>query len=216
MPFAPRRRRSADDLPPEQQWTDRVPTHRMPRPAADDARVPPYGDPWAAPPPSDPWTPPPPRSQPWPPAPPSEPWAPPPPERRRPDTRRRRGGVPPQDEPQGRKRRQLRRRIGRFLVVAFLVHALVLLSLRWIDPPTTAFMLASDQGAIQQSVPVEHVSRNFLAAVIAHDYFAAPRATFIVAELYRHVLPVATDSGSRLAIVTLEIVRIREEDAVLV
>jgi monofunctional glycosyltransferase len=169
MPFAPRRRRSADDFPPEQQWTDRVPTHRMPRPAADDARVPPYGDPWAAPPPSDPWTPPPPRSQPWPPAPPSEPWAPPPPERRRPDTRRRRGGVPPQDEPEGRKRRRLRRRIGRFLVVAFLVHALVLLSLRWIDPPTTAFMLASDEGAIQQSVPVEHVSRNFLAAVIAHE-----------------------------------------------
>ena len=169
MPFAPRRRRSADDFPPEQQWTDRVPTHRMPRPAADDARVPPYGDPWAAPPPSDPWTPPPPRSQPWPPAPPSEPWAPPPPERRRPDTRRRRGGVPPQDEPQGRKRRRLRRRIGRFLVVAFLVQALVLLSLRWIDPPTTAFMLANTEGAIQQSVPVEHVSRNFLAAVIAHE-----------------------------------------------
>ena len=150
MPFAPRRRRSADDSP-EQQWTDRVPTLRMPRPAADDARVPPYGDPRATPPPL------------------SDPWAPPPPERRRPDARRRGDGVPPQDEPQRRKRRRLRRRIGRFLVVAFLVQAVVLLSLRWIDPPTTAFMLANDQGAIQQSVPVEHVSRNFLAAVIAHE-----------------------------------------------
>ena len=54
------------------------------------------------------------------------------------------------------------------MVVAFLVHAVVLLSLRWVDPPTTAFMAANPNGAIQQSVPVEHVSRNFLAAVIAH------------------------------------------------
>ncbi|MGY1786900.1 transglycosylase domain-containing protein [Geodermatophilus sp. SYSU D00698] len=54
-------------------------------------------------------------------------------------------------------------------MTAFLLQALVLVSLRWIDPPTTAFMLANDRGAIQQSVPVEHVSRNFLAAVIAHE-----------------------------------------------
>ncbi|MGY1776215.1 transglycosylase domain-containing protein [Geodermatophilus sp. SYSU D00804] len=54
-------------------------------------------------------------------------------------------------------------------MIAFLLQALVLVSLRWIDPPTTAFMLANDQGAVQQSVPVEHVSRNFLAAVIAHE-----------------------------------------------
>jgi monofunctional biosynthetic peptidoglycan transglycosylase len=30
-------------------------------------------------------------------------------------------------------------------------------------------MAANDEGALQQSVPVEHVSRNFLAAVIAHE-----------------------------------------------
>ncbi|TFV62320.1 UNVERIFIED_ORG: glycosyl transferase [Bacillus sp. AZ43] len=51
---------------------------------------------------------------------------------------------------------------------------MVLLSLRWVDPPTTAFMLANPDGAIQQSVPVEHVSRNLLAAVIAHEDAALP------------------------------------------
>ncbi|NEM06126.1 glycosyl transferase [Geodermatophilus normandii] len=63
----------------------------------------------------------------------------------------------------------MRRRVGRGLLIAFVLQALVLLSLRWVDPPTTAFMLANDQGAVQQSVPVEYVSRNFLAAVIAHE-----------------------------------------------
>ena len=51
---------------------------------------------------------------------------------------------------------------------------LVVLSLRWVDPPTTAFMQANPDGAIQQSVPVEHVSRTFLAAVIAHKDSALP------------------------------------------
>jgi monofunctional biosynthetic peptidoglycan transglycosylase len=64
--------------------------------------------------------------------------------------------------------------VRRGLVVAFVLHLLVLVSLRWVDPPTTAFMLANDQGAVQQSVPVEHVSRNFLAAVIAHEDQALP------------------------------------------
>src|SRR3712207_8519842 len=44
-----------------------------------------------------------------------------------------------------------------------------MVSLRWVDPPTTAFMAANPNGALQQSVPIEHVSRNFLAAVIAHE-----------------------------------------------
>jgi monofunctional biosynthetic peptidoglycan transglycosylase len=55
------------------------------------------------------------------------------------------------------------------VVIAFRVQALLMLSLRWIDPPTTAFMAANPDGTIQQSVPVEHVSRNLLAAVIAHE-----------------------------------------------
>ncbi|WP_245177086.1 transglycosylase domain-containing protein [Geodermatophilus sp. DF01_2] len=55
------------------------------------------------------------------------------------------------------------------LTAVAVVQALVMLSLRWVDPPATAFMLANPDGAIQQSVPVEHVSRNFLAAVIAHE-----------------------------------------------
>jgi monofunctional biosynthetic peptidoglycan transglycosylase len=60
------------------------------------------------------------------------------------------------------------------LAVVTVVQALLVLSLRWVDPPTTAFMLANPDGAIQQSVPVEHVSRNFLAAVIAHEDAALP------------------------------------------
>ncbi|HYO36748.1 MAG TPA: transglycosylase domain-containing protein [Geodermatophilus sp.] len=59
--------------------------------------------------------------------------------------------------------------MARVLAVVFVLQALVMVSLRWVDPPTTAFMLANEQGAVQESVPVEHVSRNFLAAVIAHE-----------------------------------------------
>ncbi|TFV63845.1 glycosyl transferase [Geodermatophilus sp. DF01-2] len=68
-----------------------------------------------------------------------------------------------------RSRRRLVRRVVRVLTAVAVVQALVMLSLRWVDPPATAFMLANPDGAIQQSVPVEHVSRNFLAAVIAHE-----------------------------------------------
>jgi monofunctional biosynthetic peptidoglycan transglycosylase len=60
------------------------------------------------------------------------------------------------------------------VAVVLVVQALLMLSLRWIDPPTTAFMAANPDGAIQQSVPVEHVSRNLLAAVIAHEDQALP------------------------------------------
>ncbi|SDD30415.1 monofunctional biosynthetic peptidoglycan transglycosylase [Geodermatophilus telluris] len=144
MPVAPRRRRPPDDLPAGQRWTDRVPAGP---PAADD-RFPPHDGPLAAPPPPDPWAAPPPRSRPEPPAEPTGP---------------RRG-----------RSRRLRRRAVRVLLAAFVLQALVLVSLRWVDPPTTAFMLADEQGAVQQSVPVEHVSRWFLAAVIAHEDQALP------------------------------------------
>ena len=166
MPFLPRRRRRRHGPPDEQQWTDPVPTRRMPRPVADDQPVR-HGDPWAGSAPSDPWPTPPRRSRPW--ARPPVPEAAPPQAHPRPDTRRRRDAVPPPADPTPRKRHRLRRRAARLLVIAFLLQALVMLSLRWIDPPTTAFMQANEQGAVQQSVPVEHVSRNFLAAVIAHE-----------------------------------------------
>ncbi|HZH18628.1 MAG TPA: transglycosylase domain-containing protein, partial [Geodermatophilus sp.] len=68
-----------------------------------------------------------------------------------------------------RSRRTLVRRVAKVLAVGFVLQALVMVALRWVDPPTTAFMAANPDGAIQQSVPVEHVSRNFLAAVIAHE-----------------------------------------------
>lgn len=81
-------------------------------------------------------------------------------------------GAPPEpsrSRRSGRPRRRLLRRIARVVAVLAVVQALLVLSLRWIDPPTTAFMLANPDGSIQQSVPVEHVSRTFLAAVIAHE-----------------------------------------------
>lgn len=69
----------------------------------------------------------------------------------------------------GKPRRRLLRGFAKIVAVLVVVQALVVLSLRWVDPPTTAFMRANPDGAVQQSVPVEHVSRTFLAAVIAHE-----------------------------------------------
>ncbi len=157
MPFVPRRRPPVE--PPPQQWTDRVPTRRMPR----DPR-------WDAPPgPAEPWPPQPAHPPAYPPSayPPAGPDAPRPRERRRPFGRRGPAGPPEGRRP--RRRRGLLRRVARVLVIVFVVQALLVLSLRWIDPPTTAFMAANPGDPIQQSVPVEHVSRNLLAAVIAHE-----------------------------------------------
>ncbi|RBY88093.1 glycosyl transferase [Blastococcus sp. TBT05-19] len=100
-------------------------------------------------------------------------------DRRRPHDRDVRRPVPPAPL-RGRRRGRARRprrllaRIARVLAVLVVVQALLLLSLRWVDPPTTAFMAANPDGSIQQSVPVEHVSRTFLAAVIAHEDAALP------------------------------------------
>lgn len=145
MRFAPRRRPEA---PPELP-VDRVPTRRMPRPVPEDQWPPAQPQPWA-PPPSEP-------SQP----------------QRGPLLGRRRE-QPPQEVRRPRPRRRLSRRIARVVAVVLVVQGLLLLSLRWIDPPTTAFMAANPDGAIQQSVPVEHVSRNLLAAVIAHEDQSLP------------------------------------------
>ncbi|WP_448609459.1 transglycosylase domain-containing protein [Geodermatophilus sp. URMC 60] len=73
------------------------------------------------------------------------------------------------DRPRSRTRRQLVRPLTGLLVVVLVVQLLVMVSLRWIDPPTTAFMAANPDDVVQESVPVEYVSRNFLAAVIAHE-----------------------------------------------
>lgn len=157
MHFGPRRRTRSPEP------GDRVATRRMPA-----------ADPWAdQTPPPDPWSPPPgyPQQDPW--GPPQDPWAAPPPDDRRPGRRRtgsRRDSPPPlAAPPRPRRRRRLLRRVGAVAAVLFVVQALVVLSLRWIDPPTTAFMAANPDGAIQQSVPIEHVSRNLLASVIAHE-----------------------------------------------
>ncbi|TYP90774.1 biosynthetic peptidoglycan transglycosylase [Blastococcus xanthinilyticus] len=128
------------------------PPYGQPEPPwpGEDAR---YPGPSARP--ADPFPPPPP-GRPFPPAPPGRPL---PPERGRRGFRSRRP----------RRSRRLLGRIFRVLAALAIVQALVVLSLRWVDPPTTAFMAANPEGAIQESVPVEHVSRNVLAAVIAHE-----------------------------------------------
>jgi monofunctional biosynthetic peptidoglycan transglycosylase len=103
-----------------------------------------------------------------------------------------------------RPRRRLIRRIVRVLAVLFVVQGLLVLSLRWVDPPTTAFMAANPDGAIQQSVPVEHVSRNFLAAVIAHEDAQLPyrAGAFTWTELwsraYAHLTGEEDPSGSTI------------------
>jgi monofunctional biosynthetic peptidoglycan transglycosylase len=121
--------------------------------------------------------------QPWAPPTDGDPYAAPP---RRPDHvfpaprgRRRQQPPPPQgSQPTRRGRRpggrRILRRVAKVAAVLVVVQALVVLALRWVDPPTTAFMAANPDGAIQQSVPVEHVSRVFLAAVIAHEDAALP------------------------------------------
>ena len=147
MRFALRRRPPA----PAELPLDRMPTRRMPRPVPEDQWPPAQPQPWAPP-----------------------PYEPAPPEpARRPFLGRRRERPPPEVR-RPRRRRRLSRRIGRVVAVVLVVQGLVLLSLRWIDPPTTAFMAANPDGAIQQSVPIEHVSRNLLAAVIAHEDQALP------------------------------------------
>ncbi|NEK87637.1 glycosyl transferase [Blastococcus saxobsidens] len=144
----------------------RRPRFDQPPPVADGwYGAPPYapGRPPAQEQPRHPWPPP---ERPFPPAAPprrDRPQRPVPPVR--PDEGRRRR----RDRAGRRPRRRLFRRIVRLLAALAVVQALVVLSLRWVDPPTTAFMAANPDGAIQQSVPVEHVSRNFLAAVVAHE-----------------------------------------------
>ncbi|MGY1805042.1 transglycosylase domain-containing protein [Blastococcus sp. SYSU D00922] len=150
------RRRPTEPQPRYDAEPPRRPRFDRPPPAANDW----YGAPPEA-------VGPPPQYQPWAPAPPRGPFPPPPPEY--PDPRGRRGLRRRRDRAGRRPRRRLLGRIVRVLAALFIVQALLVLSLRWIDPPTTAFMAANPEGSIQQSVPVEHVSRNFLAAVIAHE-----------------------------------------------
>src|SRR5688572_10583316 len=151
------RRRPADTEPQPQDEPIRRPRFDRPPPAGNDW----YGAPpdYAGPPPMEerpryPWPPAAPE-RPFPPARPEPPVPPARPERGRLGLRRRR------DRGGRRPRRRLLRRVVGVLAALAVVQGLLVLSLCWIDPPTTAFMLANPDGAIQHSVPVEHVSRNF-------------------------------------------------------
>ncbi|SFE51170.1 transglycosylase domain-containing protein [Blastococcus tunisiensis] len=173
------RRRTEDPPTTPQQRYDEQPRYDEQRPRFD--RPPPAGNDWYGAPPSGYSGAPPAQgpAYPWPPAPerPQPPGRPYPPEQRPyppaegpyPSPRGRRGRRDRRDAAGRRPRRGLLRRAVRVLAVVVVVQALLILSLRWVDPPTTAFMAANPDGAIQDSVPVEHVSRNFLAAVIAHE-----------------------------------------------
>jgi monofunctional glycosyltransferase len=168
-----RRLRRSADLPP-QGYAGGRPPFDQPPPAGNDwyGAPPGYTDPpveqaqpWPGP---ERWFPPAGPQRPVPPAGPERPVPPAPPE---PGGRGRRGR---RDVAGRRPRRRLLRRVVGVLAALLVVQALLVFSLRWVDPPTTAFMLANPDGAIQQSVPVEHVSRNFLAAVVAHEDAALP------------------------------------------
>ncbi|TFV68348.1 glycosyl transferase [Blastococcus sp. CT_GayMR20] len=166
------RRRPADTRPQAEPFRGPgIDEPQFDRPRFD--RPPPAGNDWYGAPPGA-WGPPPGQGpyQPW--APPRDPFPPAPPEQPVPPRRRGRGRLRRRDGDGRRPRRRLFRRILTVLGALAVVQALAVLSLRWIDPPTTAFMLANPDGSIQQSVPVEHVSRNFLAAVIAHEDSALP------------------------------------------
>jgi monofunctional biosynthetic peptidoglycan transglycosylase len=159
------------------RWLRRRPADTQPQPPDEPFRrprfdrPPPVGNDWYGAPPD--YAGPPPVEErprhPWPQAAPRGPFRPAPPKPPGPPARPERGRRGRRDRAGRRPRRRLFGGVVRVLAVLAVVQALVLLSLRWVDPPTTAFMSANPDGAIQQSVPVEHVSRNFLAAVIAHE-----------------------------------------------
>ena len=150
------RRRRADTRPQEPSR----------RPRFD--QPPPVGNDWYGAPPGAAGPPPQGSGYPWPPAEPRGPLPPGPPQGPYPSARPERGRRGRRLRG-GRPRRRLLGRIVRVVAVLAVVQTLLVLSLRWVDPPTTAFMAANPDGSIQESVPVEHVSRNFLAAVIAHE-----------------------------------------------
>src|SRR3954471_24599965 len=151
-----REHRSMAHVPPERRWMRRE-DMAPPEASPQDSRT--VGPPWAP----DPRMPPDDGAAPrgWRPAPEPEP--------RRPWRRHRPVDQPDRPREIRRPRRTLARRFTPLVVAAAVVPAVVMLPPRWIDPPTTAFMAANPNGAIQQSVPIKHVSRNFLAAVIAHE-----------------------------------------------
>jgi monofunctional glycosyltransferase len=56
------------------------------------------------------------------------------------------------------------------LAALLLVQLALILGLNWVALPTTAFMLQNDaESVVQETVGIEHVSRNFLAAVMIHE-----------------------------------------------
>ena len=62
------------------------------------------------------------------------------------------------------------RRLLKVLAAILLLQSAVVFSLNWFTPPTTAFMLENDaDDVVQETMGVEHVSRNFLAAVMIHE-----------------------------------------------
>jgi monofunctional biosynthetic peptidoglycan transglycosylase len=157
-------RRPVDTQPQPHDEPSRRPRFDQPPPAGNDWYGAPPGA--AGPPPVEERP-----RYPWPPAAPRGPFPPAPPQGQFPPARPERGR---RDRSGRRPRRRLLGRLVRVFAALGVVQALVLLSLRWVDPPTTAFMAANPEGAIQESVPVEHVSRNSLAAVIAHEDAALP------------------------------------------
>lgn len=62
--------------------------------------------------------------------------------------------------------------VGRLILVWVVVTALVVLALRWVDPPTTAFMLAArmrGERVVNEWVPWRDIPRSMALAVVAAE-----------------------------------------------
>ncbi|WP_136612359.1 transglycosylase domain-containing protein [Sinomonas albida] len=85
---------------------------------------------------------------------------------RRPAGRGRR----PADRPRRRGRvRRVLKVTGIVVVVAFVASILTAIAYNWITPPRTSYMLQAGEPTVYQYVSLDHISRNTIAAVIAHE-----------------------------------------------
>ncbi|WP_422933862.1 transglycosylase domain-containing protein [Sinomonas sp. P47F7] len=74
------------------------------------------------------------------------------------------------------ERPRRRGRVRRFLkitgivvVVAFVASILTTIAYNWITPPRTSYMFQAGEPIVYQYVSMDHISRNTIAAVIAHE-----------------------------------------------
>jgi monofunctional biosynthetic peptidoglycan transglycosylase len=109
--------------------------------------------------------------------------------------------------PQARPRRVWLRRLLQATLVAAALPVLTVLALRWVDPPTSAFMLAYrvEQGAWPrfQWQPMEAISPQLAIAVVAAEDQRFPQHAGFDMDAIRSALDEARDGGRRRGASTL-------------